>query len=78
MEAVSMPTSNEVGKAEECYRLANEAKTETDRLAYLDLACTWLEAASRQDEMTREQPKAERPKPKTRPGWRQRVSGFFR
>jgi hypothetical protein len=73
-----MPTSNKVGKAEECYRLANEAKTETDRLAYLDLACTWLEAASRQDEMTREQPKAERPKPKTRPGWRQRVSGFFR
>jgi hypothetical protein len=42
-----MPTDNEyLKKAEECYRLAREAKTETDRLACLDLARTWLEAAS--------------------------------
>jgi hypothetical protein len=37
-------------KAEECYRLANEAKTEADRLALLDLARTWLDAAARQDD----------------------------
>jgi hypothetical protein len=30
------------------YRLAREAKTETDRLASLDLAESWLEAASRE------------------------------
>jgi hypothetical protein len=51
-----MPTSNEYRQsAEECYRLAGEAKTETDRLACLELARTWLEAASRRDEMTPEQ-----------------------
>ena len=51
-----MPTSNEYGKkAEECYRLANEAKTETDRLACLDLARSFLDAAARQEEMTSEQ-----------------------
>ena len=44
-----MPTANEYLKmAEECYRLACEAKTETDRVACIDLARTWLEAASRQ------------------------------
>jgi hypothetical protein len=48
-----MPTSDEYrASAEECYRLATEAKTETDRLACLDLARTWLDAASRQDAMT--------------------------
>jgi len=86
-----MPTSNEYRQtAEECYRLINEAKTETDRLACLDLAHTWLEAASRQDEMTPEQvaevqklepkpkPRTETPQPKTPLGWRQRVLGFFR
>jgi hypothetical protein len=78
-----MPTPNEAHKiAEECYRLANEAKTETDRLACLDLARTWLEAASRQDDMTGEQiaeaqksepkPKPEAPQPKTSSGWRPR------
>jgi hypothetical protein len=40
-----MPTSNEYRQsAEECYRLAGEAKTETDRLACLELArvvTTW-------------------------------------
>ena len=46
-----MPTSNEYRQsAEECYRLAGEAETETDRLACLELARTWLEAASRRDE----------------------------
>jgi hypothetical protein len=46
-----MPTANEYLKmAEECYRLAKEAKTETDRLACLDLAKTWLEAASQQQD----------------------------
>ena len=85
-----MPTSNEYRQtAEECYRLANQAKTETDRLACLDLARTWLEAASRQDEMTPEQiaqaqksadawkQKGEAPQPKVRSGWRQRVFGLF-
>ncbi len=48
-----MPTSDEYrASAEECYRLATEAKTETDRLACLDLARNWLDAASRQDAMT--------------------------
>ena len=31
------------------YRLAREAKTEADRLALLDLAQSWLEAALRED-----------------------------
>jgi hypothetical protein len=35
--------------AETYYRLAREAKTEADRLALLDLAKSWLEAASRED-----------------------------
>jgi hypothetical protein len=43
-----MPASNEYGKlAEKCFRLAGEAKTETDRLACLDLAQKWVETASR-------------------------------
>jgi hypothetical protein len=85
-----MPTSNEYRqKAEECYRLANEAKTETDRLACLDLARNFLDAAARQEEMTSEQiavaQKPERaPKPETATsqssagwGWRQ-LLGLFR
>jgi len=85
-----MPTSNEYGKkAEECYRLANEAKTETDRLACLDLARNFLDAAARQEEMTSEQiAAAQRPEraPKleietsqsnTGWGWRQ-LLGLFR
>ena len=91
MQGAAMPTSDEYRKmAEECYRLASEAKTETDRLACLDLARTWLEAAARQNEMTPEQiaeaqkserawkPKPEMPQPQTVSGWRQRVFGFFR
>jgi hypothetical protein len=84
-----MPTSNEYRqKAEECYRLANEAKTETDRLACLDLARSFLDAAARQEEMTSEQI-AEAQKPERAPkeietpqsntgwGWRQ-LLGLFR
>ena len=45
-----MPTPDEYRKiAETYYRLAREAKTEADRLALLDLAKSWLEAASRED-----------------------------
>ena len=64
IERHPMPSANDYFKmAEECYRLANEAKTEVDRLACLDLARTWLEAAAAQDEAekgTRESP----PKPR--------------
>jgi len=85
-----MATSNEYReKAEQCFRLASEAKTETDRVACLDLARTWLEASSRQAEMTPDQIakaqklelvwqlKSKTPQRKARSGWRQRVSGFF-
>jgi hypothetical protein len=45
-----MPTPDEYRKiAETYYRLAREAKTEADRLALLDLAKGWLEAASREE-----------------------------
>jgi len=51
IERHPMPSANDYFKmAEECYRLASEAKTEVDRLACLDLARTWLEAAAQQDE----------------------------
>ena len=50
-----MPTANDyLKRAEECYRLASEAKTEEDRLACLELAQTWIEAAyQEQDERRR-------------------------
>jgi hypothetical protein len=52
-----MTTSDEYRKIAERYnQLALEAKTETDRLALLDLARTWLEAASRQDSVTPGEP----------------------
>jgi hypothetical protein len=35
--------------AEECFRWARHAQTEDKRQAYLDVARTWLEAASAQD-----------------------------
>ncbi len=35
--------------AEECLRWARQAQTEDKRQAYLDVARTWLEAASGQD-----------------------------
>jgi hypothetical protein len=35
--------------AEECFRWAQHAQTEDKREAYLDVARTWLEAASGQD-----------------------------
>jgi hypothetical protein len=84
-----MPTSNEYRqKAEECYRLANEAKTETDRLACLDLARSFLDAAARQEELTSAEIAAAQ-KPERAPketetsqsntgwGWRQ-LLGLFR
>ena len=50
MAGAFMPTPDEYRKiAETYYRLAREAKTEADRLALLDLAKSWLEAASRED-----------------------------
>jgi hypothetical protein len=86
-----MPTSNECRqRAEECYRLASEAKTETDRLACLELARTWLETAVRQDEMADAQLaeeqrlvlegnlKPEMENPETRRGWRNWILGLFR
>jgi hypothetical protein len=58
-----MPTVNEyLRMAEDCYRLAREAKTETDRLACLDLARTWIEAASQQQDESQE-PTSESVKP---------------
>jgi hypothetical protein len=35
--------------AEECFRRAQEAQTESERHGYLELAMTWLEAASKMD-----------------------------
>lgn len=59
-----MPTSDEYRKiAEEYYRLAREAKTETDRVALLDLAQTWLEAASREGKTSEQIAEAEKRKP---------------
>jgi hypothetical protein len=86
-----MSTSKEYRKvAEEYDRLAREAKTEADRLALLNLAETWFDTASRQDDMTPEQiaevqmlerelkSKAEKPTPQNHLGWWQRVLGLFR
>jgi hypothetical protein len=86
-----MPTSDEYRKIADVYdRLAGEAKTETDRLALLDLAQNWLETASRQDEMTPGQtaegdkleragkPKPEMPEPQAPMGWWERVFKMFR
>ena len=50
-----MATSNEYGNLpEKCFRLAREAKTETERLACLDLAQKCLEVSPR-NEATSEQ-----------------------
>jgi hypothetical protein len=59
-----MPSAKDYFKmAEECYRLANEAKTEVDRLACLDLARTWIEAAAQQEDAENRSP-APPPKPR--------------
>jgi hypothetical protein len=78
-----MPASDEYSKlAEECFRLAREAKDETDRLACLDLAQKWLEAASHQNERASEQIAGEHkpvtPQGKAPSGWLQRALGIFR
>jgi hypothetical protein len=77
-----MRTSDEYRKiAEEYDRLASEAKTETDRLALLDLARTWLDTASRQIEKSSEQTAEARKftssQPQRSSGWRQRVLGLL-
>ncbi len=84
-----MPASNDYSKlAEECYRLANEAKTESDRQACLHLMQSWLDAASRQDSAISEHRaeaqtsertsdvKLSRRKGSTK--WRHRLFGLFR
>lgn len=85
-----MSTSDDYSKlAEKCYRLASEAKTEADRVACLDLAQSWLEMASRQDEaiaaqiaeagkLFRERQASEKPQPEAPAGWLQRLLGLFR
>ncbi|MFY9837536.1 MAG: hypothetical protein WAK55_13925 [Xanthobacteraceae bacterium] len=85
-----MSTSDDYSKlAEKCYRLASEAKTEADRVACLDLAQSWLEMASRQDEaiaaqiaeagkLFRERQASEEPQPEAPAGWLQRLLGLFR
>lgn len=85
-----MSTSDDYSKlAEKCYRLASEAKTEADRVACLELAQSWLEMASRQDEATaaqlaeaerlfRERQAPEAPQPETPAGWLQRLLGLLR
>ena len=87
-----MPASKEYAKrAEKCVRLAAEARSETDRVACLDLA-QWLEAASTspQDETTPDhiakaekseserKAKAETTQPQSFPGWRERLRRLFR
>jgi len=82
-----MSTSEEYRKIAEQYdQLAREAKTETDRLALLGLAETWLDTASRQDEMSPAQiAEAQRllqewrPEPQTsKTSWWQWALGVFR
>jgi hypothetical protein len=85
-----MSTSDDYSKlAEKCYRLASEAKTEADRIACLDLAQSWLEMASRQDEATaeqiaeaeklvREREASEAPQPEAPAGWLRRLLGMLR
>jgi hypothetical protein len=86
-----MSTSDDYSKlAEKCYRLASEAKTEADRIACLDLAQSWLEMASRQNEATAEQvaeieklkrereTASETPEPEASAGWLRRLLGFLR
>ena len=69
--------------------MAREAKTETDRLACLDLGLKWLNAASRQDETisdrmaeAQELERARKLTPEPLhlhpPGWLQRVFRIFR
>ena len=45
-----MSTPNDYqAMAEECFRRAREAESDRDRQGYLELARTWLEAASQMD-----------------------------
>ena len=85
-----MSTSDDYSKlAEKCYRLASEAKTEADRAACLDLAQSWLEMASREDEaiakqiaeaeeLVRGREAPQTPEPEAPAGWLQRLLGLLR
>ena len=75
-----MPTSDEYSKlAEECFRLAREAKNETDRMACLDLAQKWLEQAGNEERLeSPETPRSETPQGTTASGWLKPVLGIFR
>ena len=71
-----MRTLDEYRKiAEEYVRLASEAKSETDRLALLDLARTWFDTAARQTEGSPAQ--VAEAQPQRSSGWRQRVLRLF-
>ena len=53
--------------AEECFGWASEAQTDEVRLCYVNLAQTWLDAASWVEDVSRSQtplPLSERPYPK--------------
>ena len=85
-----MSTSDDYSKlAEKCYRLASEAKTEADRVACLELAQSWLEMASRQDEaiaeqiaeaekLVRERDASQTSETEATAGWLQRLLGLLR
>jgi len=65
-----MPSPDEYRKiAETYYRFARKAKTEADRLALLDLAKSWLEAASREEAKS---------VPERRRNWRARAARLER
>src|SRR5262249_36200039 len=54
-----MSTSDDYqGMAEECFRRAQESQTDSERHGYLELARTWLEAASKMDCGPRRSPEA--------------------
>jgi hypothetical protein len=64
MKRHPMPSASDYFKmAEQCYRLASEAKNDVDRLACLDLARTWLDAAAQQEQTENPSPE---PAPKPR------------
>jgi len=75
-----MPASDEYSKlAEECFRLAREAKNETDRLACLDLAQKWLEQVGNEQKLEpAETPRSETPQGIAASGWLKQVLGIFR
>ena len=75
-----MLTSDDYSKlAEECFRLAREAKDETDRIACLELAQKWLEQAGNEEKLeSPEPPRSETPQGRAASGWLKQVLGIFR